>query len=86
MSSSLSTIVILVTYILSIVALAAPTCTSQQRLAGAEQVVYSYNLVGVGETAKAFREVPFGSDCHIYMYVAGTRHTSGPCVRRRINS
>jgi hypothetical protein len=74
MSSAISTILTLVAFLLSSVAFAAPTCTSQQRLAGAEQVVYSYNLVGVGETAQAFRKVPFGPDCHIYMYVDGKPH------------
>ncbi|KAK5168959.1 uncharacterized protein LTR77_006268 [Saxophila tyrrhenica] len=41
--------------------LASAACSAETRLAGAKQVVYSYNLSGLGQSAAGFKEVPFGA-------------------------
>lgn len=38
-------------------------CTSEQRIAGAQQIPYAYNLEPLGASAAAFAEVPFAPDC-----------------------
>jgi hypothetical protein len=44
-------------------------CTSSQRLAGAELIPYSYNLVSPGAAATSFQQVPFAPDCIVLMLV-----------------
>jgi hypothetical protein len=44
-------------------------CTSDYRLAGAQQVIFAYNLVQPGESAEAFQRLPLKDDCSIFMYV-----------------
>lgn len=44
-------------------------CTSTQRLAGAQLIPYSYNLVDPGASAASFATVPFAPNCTCYMLV-----------------
>lgn len=42
-------------------------CTSEYRVAGAQQVVFAYNLIQPFESEEAFQRVPFRDDCQIQM-------------------
>lgn len=52
---------------LTLPSLAHALCTAETRLAGAKQLIYAYNLVAPGESAAAFKPVPFADDCVITM-------------------
>lgn len=47
------------------------SCTSAQRIAGAERVPYTYNLIAAGASAAAFEKVPFAPDCVVLLYANG---------------
>ncbi|PIA88799.1 hypothetical protein CB0940_06995 [Cercospora beticola] len=50
-------------------------CTSEYRVAGAQQVVFAYNLIQPFESEEAFQRVPFRDDCQIQINPNG-----GPAI------
>ena len=43
------------------------TCTKKKRLAGAELIIYAYNLVTPGASAANFEKLPLEQSCHTYI-------------------